>query len=482
MSGVSDSTLHAMTAQVTAIPEVSAAVAVVRHEVVHKPTRHSPGPGVPRADFANAAEAPDAGGPPAEAYGGNLILDHEDPVTLQAALRAAAETEPDQGILYVKGDGSECVQRYQDLLRDAQRLLGGLRAAGVEPGDAVLFQFGDNRNFITAFWACVLGGYLPTPVGVAPRYDEDNAVTRKLRKAWDLLDRPLILTDRDMLTAVRSLAGLWAVHGLRAEAVETLQTGAQDTDWYPATPEDPALHLLTSGSTGTPKCVQHNHQSIVARTKATALANGFTADEVALNWMPLDHVGGLVMWHVRDVILRCHQIIAETNAFLADPLSWLDWADKYRVTNTWAPNFAFALVNNLVRQTPGRAWDLSSLRYICNGGEAVVPKTAHQFLRLLRPHRLPADAMRPSWGMSETGSGITFSVLSAEDERLGTIRVHQRSLGGRLRVVPDEEREGVTFTEVGPPAPGVRLRIVDADDSVRPERHVGACRCPGPRS
>ncbi|CAM5497335.1 SDR family NAD(P)-dependent oxidoreductase [Streptomyces californicus] len=261
---------------------------------------------------------PAAAGPPAVAYGGDLPDDPGFPTTLQEALRLAAELAPEQGIVYLT-DGDERFQSYSRLLDDAQRLLTGLRSTGIAPGESVLFQFGDNRAFITAFWACVLGGYLPTPVGAAPGYDRENAVTTKLRNAWQLLDRPLILTDSTLAPAVAKLSALWDADDLRVAVVEELCDGPRSTDWFPATPDSPAVHLLTSGSTGVPKVVRHASRSILARTRAVAAVHGFDSDEVALNWMPLDHVGGIIMWSVRDVVLRCRHVNATIDAFLADP-------------------------------------------------------------------------------------------------------------------------------------------------------------------
>ncbi|MFI5800317.1 SDR family NAD(P)-dependent oxidoreductase [Streptomyces sp. NPDC051677] len=422
---------------------------------------------------------PAAAGAPAVACGGDLPADPGFPTTLQEALRLAAELAPDRGTVYLTGD-DEHFQSYSQLLADAQRLLTGLRSTGITPGESVLFQFGDNRAFVTAFWACVLGGYLPTPVGAAPGYDRENAVTTKLRNAWQLLDRPLVLTDASLAPAVAKLSALWGVDDLRVAVVEELGGGRQSTDWFPATPDSPVVHLLTSGSTGVPKVVRHGSRSVLARTRATAAVNGFDASEVALNWMPLDHVGGIVMYNVRDVVLRCQHVNATIDAFLADPLRWLDWIDRYGVTNTWAPNFAFALVNERATAMTGRSWDLSTLRHLCNAGEAVVSRTADRCIELFTAHGMRADAMRPCWGMSETSSGVTYSTLRAGDPETGRLRVDKGSLGGALRWSTAADSDAVTFTEVGPPIPGVRLRIVDPNDTVLPEDHVGRLQITGP--
>ena len=477
MQSAEDEVLAGVRAAARAVDGVDAAEPIVRREVrAHRPGRAAAADRRP----GDAAEADlPADGPGFVAYGGDLPAEPGAATTLQEALRLAAGSAPDRGTVYLTAHG-ESFQSYRELLGDAERLLGGLRRTGIAPGDSVLFQFADNRSFVTAFWACVLGGFLPTPVGPAPGYDRENAVTTKLRNAWELLDRPLVLTDRSLAGPVRHLATLWGTADLRVADVDELTGDRPDTAWFPAGPDTPVVHLLTSGSTGVPKCVRHTSRSILARTRATAAANGFDEHEVSLNWMPLDHVGGIVMYNVRDVVLRCRHVNATIQEFLAEPVRWLDWADRYGVTNTWAPNFAFALVNEQLAATEGRSWDLSALRHICNAGEAVVSRTAERFLQLVGPYGLPAGAMRPCWGMSETSSGVTYSVLPADDPHAGRLWVDQNSLSGALRLTDPGHPDAVCFTEVGPPIPGVRLRVVDHEERILPPDRVGRLQITGP--
>ncbi|MBB2910394.1 acyl-CoA synthetase (AMP-forming)/AMP-acid ligase II/short-subunit dehydrogenase involved in D-alanine esterification of teichoic acids [Streptosporangium becharense] len=421
----------------------------------------------PAVSLSASPTAPEAivHGPPLEPPG-------DAPATLQEALIRAATRWPGRGTTYVLPDGGQDRQTYAELLQEALRVLRGLRELGVRPGDAALLQCADSRSFVTAFWACVLGGVLPTPVGPAPGYGRENAVTRKLRSAWRLLDHPVIVTDDELRDPVAGLGRTWSEPALTVASVTELGAGAA-AEPVPVGPDDPVLNLLTSGSTGTPKCVRHASRSIVNRTFATIDANGFTPEEVSLNWMPLDHVGGIVMYNVRDVILGCDHVNARTDAFVRRPLSWLDWADRFGATNTWAPNFAFALLNECEDEIARGSWDLSRLRNICNAGEAVVARTAHRFVELLRPHGLPEDAMVPCWGMSETSSGVTYSRLRHDDHTAGTICVDPRSLGGELREVPHGTPRSVVLTEVGAPVAGVSLRIVDGAGAVLREGQVG---------
>src|SRR5207253_1594457 len=148
-------------------------------------------------------------------------------------------------------------------------------------------------------------------------------------------------------------------------------------------------------------------------------------------------------------------------SFSANPLAWLDWIDRYRATVTWAPNFAFALVNDSAGQVEERRWDLSSMRRIVNAGEAVKPETVQRFLQILAPHGLAADVVRPAYGMSETTSAIVYSTLSRDDDRLGVHALRRRSLSGALQFASDSDEDVVRFVDVGAPIQGVQLRIVD---------------------
>ncbi|MHC5730811.1 MAG: hypothetical protein ACYTXY_43255, partial [Nostoc sp.] len=100
-----------------------------------------------------------------------------------------------KGITYIKNDEVEYFQSYKDLYNDALTILHGLTHHGLKLGDKVIFQIGRNQDFIPALWACFLGGIIPAPLTVAPNYDIENAVAKKLYNVWQILDKPIILSD-----------------------------------------------------------------------------------------------------------------------------------------------------------------------------------------------------------------------------------------------------------------------------------------------
>ncbi len=384
--------------------------------------------------------------------GDSLPVAGHRPMTLAACLERAVDESPDCGIVYLQPDGTDRFQAYPELLEVAQRVVAGLRHQGLKPGDKVIFQLEHNWDYIPAFWGCALGGFVPVPMSIPITYAPSNSAANRLQHAWEMLAQPLILASSQRLTDLSSLSQHFQV-----TAIEALRKHAPDSDWYDSRPDDVALLLLTSGSTGQPKAVVQHHRSLLGRSAGAVQMNQFTRQDVSLNWMPLDHVGGVVMFHLRDVFAACQQIHAPTHMVLSHPLKWLDWIERYQATATWAPNFGFGLVNDQAEAVQNGRWDLSSMRFILNGGEAIVAKTARQFLQLLAPHSLAADTMYPAWGMSETCSGVTYN--------------HQFSLS----TTTDDD----TFVSVGQPIPGVSIRIADAGGRVVKEGEIGHVQAHG---
>lgn len=415
-------------------------------------------PAAPQNERETANDTSRKPGPAVSAivHGAALTLPGDSPGTLGDSLRRAAERSADKGVTCVRADGSEYFHSYPQLLAEAEAVLAGLSDLGLKPGDKVIFQLRDNHEFLTAFWGCVLGGLIPVPITIAPTYTSSSAVVQKLANAWRMLDHPLILATQALVPELRSVLGLVGASGARIQSVDELS--GRTAPMLPGVQSDDlTLLLLTSGSTGTPKAVMHSHRTLLNRSASTAAFNRFCSEDVSLNWMPLDHVGGLVMFHLRDVFAGCMQVQVATGWILEDPLRWLDLIERHKATVTWAPNFAYALVADRAEEIARRRWDLSSMRFMLNGGEAVVARTARRFLRLLAPHGLSGNSMYPAWGMSETASAITYS--------------HHFS----LQTTGDD----VSAVEVGEPIPNTSLRIVDANHQVVGEAEKGKLQVRG---
>ncbi|WPP27822.1 non-ribosomal peptide synthetase [Streptomyces sp. CL7] len=428
------------------LPGVTTVDVSVEHTPEELDRRHT---GLPdrSAEAAPAARTAETSGVPAVSEG-PALTEPSVPSWAEALRRAAARDRGD--IVHVHADGSEHRRTYASLIPEASRVLAGLRRAGLRPGDQVILQCDVTEDFLAVLWGCVLGGFVAVPLTVPASYDTPSAALTKLEGIWRMLGRPSIVCSAGRESGLRAVAARQDWPGPRITTADALREAPEDHDWHPAAPDDLLLMLMTSGSTGLPKAVRLTHRNVLTRSAATEQMNGLGADDVSLNWIPLDHVTGVVMFHLRDVYLGCRQVHAPTSWILQDPLRWMDLADRHRVTVTWAPNFAFGLLAEQAHRFTGRAWDLSPMRLVMNAGEVVVASAARAFLHTLEPFGLPQDVMHPGWGMSETCSVVTDAVLPAEP-------------------VPGEG----TFVSCGRPYPGFAMRIADEQGTVLTEGEAG---------
>jgi myxalamid-type polyketide synthase MxaB len=120
---------------------------------------------------------------------------------------------------------------------------------------------------------------------------------------------------------------------------------------------------------------------------------------------------------------------------LRNPLRWLQLIERFRITHSWAPNFAYALVSSALDGAAGETWDLSCMKSLLTAGEAVSSETLQEFLTRLSRFGLASSAVRPAFGMAEMGSGITYFCPSAA-QPFAALSVDRRSLTGTLQPVP----------------------------------------------
>lgn len=332
---------------------------------------------------------------------------------------------------------------YDQLWDDAHGMLGSLQTAGAAPGDIIFVGMDGILDFLRCFWAVLLGGMTPVPLPPLTPQSFSGAVCQRVRDAATLLCPRFILCPAtfDALEDVSPCFDL-----------AQLKEGQQAGIVHAASPSDAALVLLTSGSTGIPKAVVQTHSSLLTQAACAVEALGLRSEDVSFNWLPMDHVGSIHMFHVRDLVAGIDQIHCATNDILGQPLLWLDRVEQLGATITWSPNFACGLVNQAVIDHPSRSWDLSALRLVMNSGEPIALPTAQRFEEVIRGFGAAPNTVRPAWGMSETCSAVTYAPAL-------------RRVGGSV--------------SVGSPVPALGVRIVMSDGTIAHEGQDGELQVTG---
>jgi acyl transferase domain-containing protein/acyl-CoA synthetase (AMP-forming)/AMP-acid ligase II/acyl carrier protein len=372
--------------------------------------------------------------------------------------------------------GGEKHQSFADLLAEAEGVCGGLLRSGLKAGDSAILLLNDSTEVLPAFWGCLLAGIQPAIAQIPPTFSGENRVLEQLCHVWRLLDGPLLITNAELIEPVRTLATRLGTETVRCADISSLMSSPPATEVWSGQPDETAFFSLTSGSTGVPKCIMLTHANIIQRAHGANVLCGHSPQDIILNWLPFDHIGSISDWHLRCVLLGCRMVYASKGSVITRPLHWLDLIDKHRVTHTWAPNFAYSLVCNALatlraEQKSQPNWDLSCVNGMLTAGESVSPMVIQPFLKELASFGLSATAIRPAFGMAELGSGITYHI--ATKDRPLKFHSVQRQSSPNVDPTGSDASNASTFTGLGPPIPGVSLRIVDDNQQIVLEETVG---------
>lgn len=398
--------------------------------------------------------------------------------TLLSCLRAAAARG--SGITFIESRTDREHISYGDLSARARLLLGRLQACGAQPRDEVVFQINGNRDFLVAFWACLLGGLVPVPLAVGNNEEH----RRKAFLVWQTLNRPFLLADtaktlslleghageEDEAKIVNAMKERGVILDRKDEAKEGRE--AKEGILFDAQPDDIALIQFSSGSTGQPKGVIVTHRAAVANTRDMIARLCVTDGDRYLSWMPLTHDFGIIGMHLTPLVAGIDQCQLPTPLFIRNPMLWLHAANEQRATMVASPNFGYRHFLKFFRPDAAADWDLSCIRIIQNGAEPISPSLCFEFLETLAPFGLRRQAMLPGYGLAEATLAVSYSLF---DEVVPTVTLDRNrlGLGERVGFVEEAHPDAVQFVDVGYPVDTMEARITDGNGSPLEEGTVG---------
>jgi 8-amino-7-oxononanoate synthase/acyl carrier protein len=147
--------------------------------------------------------------------------------------------------------------------------------------------------------------------------------------------------------------------------------------------------------------------------------------------------------------------------FLAKPIRWLRAIDKYRVTISGGPNFAYDLCAQKVTDEEMQGVNLSSWEVAFNGAEPVRPDTLRKFVERFEPYGFRESAFYPCYGMAETTLIVTGGIKTNPPVILwvdgAELDLH------RVQIVEPDTVGGRALAASGRVLPGERVLIVDPD-------------------
>ena len=393
--------------------------------------------------------------------------------TLNGLLERAAGF-PDTGLRLLDRFEEERWYPWPAIYDRARRVAGGLRDLGVARGERVALVFPTGIGFFDAFFGVLLAGATPVPLYPPVRLGRLAEYHERTAAMIRAVGARLVLAD----AVVRRLLGEVVERSGPALGCRTPADLVGGRPTSEAVDESAlALVQFSSGTTVEPKPVALSHRAVVAQTR---LLNGFWPPRPGLvdsgvSWLPLYHDMGLIGCVFPALERPGTLTLIPPELFVARPAVWLRTISRYRATVSPAPNFAYGLCVDRVRDEELAGVDLSSWRVALNGAEPVAPRVLRAFQQRFASWGFRPEALTPVYGLSEASLAVTFSDL----ERVFSSRRFDREALASDGVVREEDG-GVEIVSVGRPLPGFALKIADDDGGELEPGRVGRVLVRGP--
>ena len=219
------------------------------------------------------------------------------PETLGDLIADGLQANPDTGF-WVHSAVRPYEGTFADVELRARRLAAGLRARGVQPGDAVAIQLPNWVEAAVAFWASAFLGAVVVPiVHFYGRKELSHIISTAKPKAFITAEEFGRMCYQPDLCADVPIVGLvGADERSREEHVYRFDDLLADeplVGTIAADPASPALIAFTSGTTSQPKGVIHSHQTLGFETRQL-LANYPPDRGRQLTATPVGHFIGML--------------------------------------------------------------------------------------------------------------------------------------------------------------------------------------------
>ncbi len=381
-------------------------------------------------------------------------------------------------ITFVKGMTEEEALTHEQLIHAAKGLLGHFTAHGIKKGDELIIQTDDNKKFVIAFVACLLGRIIAVPLATGTQ-DEHK---QKIRNAWRIMKRPFLFADAESLTRLEQFftagdAGWWKEMQAFVVLWTTDIKPAQIS--YAASPYEIAYLQFSSGSTGQPKGIIISHMNVLSNVHAIQISADMVPGETGVSWLPLTHDMGLVGCLLKTLLVGCNLVLIPTALFIRHPMIWMHKVDEHRGNIGYSPNFGYKyFLQDFESKSQHVQWDLSSLKAIYNGAESINHELISQFITALKPHKISQEVMLPAYGMAE-------ATLMASFHPYGTpviaVTVNRLSLQheGTVEFVPAGSPQAITLVSCGQASEYVQIRITDKHDQPLADGQTGNIQLKG---
>ena len=377
------------------------------------------------------------------------ILQKEDLILVDYSILHSLQQPDNLAYEFISGTGRRQIT-YKELDIRARAIAAYLQQHNAQGERAILF-LPPGLEYVFSFLGCLYANVVAVPTYIM----RNKRHKKNLQAIIEDSNAKFIITfqklaDDDLFSGKKilllqqvddKLAEKWQRKPMRSDRLAFLQ--------------------YTSGSTGKPKGVMVTHDNIIANVKALDRVFANITNRKLCSWLPPYHDMGLIGGILFPLYGGFTTILMAPASFLQDPLHWLKIISEEKVTHSPAPNFAYNLcVETIKNNSELIKLDLRSWKVAFNGAEPVSAQTLENFTKAFSGYGLSSLTMSPCYGMAETTLIITGS---RPNESVVINKLDKAALeqGKIVEANTGNDRKSVQLVGCGHAIPGHEVIIVD---------------------
>jgi len=325
---------------------------------------------------------------------------------------------------------------YADIEERSASIARVLKDFGASTGDRISVQVEKSPEALCLYLACLRAGLVFHPLNMAYTASE-------IEYFLDNAEPALVVCDPKNVSAIKTIAdstGCKHVFTLDGDGngklADLADEATPDFDVVARQKDDMAALLYSSGTTGVPKGIMLTHSNLLRNTEALVAAWGFTDADRLLHALPIFHVHGLF------VAIGCVLLSGASMRWM--PGYNADEVMRFLPECTVMMGVPTYYTRLLAADSFGQK-QTASVRLFVSGSAPLLEETLVEF-------------------ESRTGHRIL--------ERYGMTETNMNS----SNPLHGERKPGT----VGPPLPGVEIRIVDTDGTPVATGEIGDLQVRGP--
>jgi len=330
---------------------------------------------------------------------------------------------------------------WEDIDQRTNQFANYLVDNGFEPGDSLALYAPNVPEFVIGFYGALKAGVIAMPLNTrfSPSEIEhllEHVGHRGLLTLSRYNDRlgNLDLHDVEQIIVEGDLPDLNEVK-VEIEQFETaLSKQPTDFETVPQRNADHAFYMHTSGTTGRPKPVIATHENVRAHALGYLDRVELSRHDVALNTIPIFHVGGLNLHLTLFTELGAPQVLLDG----WDVEKTLDAIETYGVTYMFLIS---TMLYDLANYEGSSSYDTETLEIIGAGGQNVPPSVIRRY-----EERWDGQVLE-GYGLTETMPAIISN--APDDRRLGTAGTAIKNSASIRVVNPEAWREQRNREELG---------------------------------